>query len=36
MLLITILAENTDMKLPITFEEFSSHIINTFSRGNLE
>ena len=33
MLLVKILAENIDMELPITLEEFSSHTINTFSRG---
>ena len=33
MLLVKILAENIDIKLPITLEEFSSHTINTFSRG---
>ena len=31
MLLVKILAENIDMELPITLEEFSSHTINTFS-----
>ena len=36
MLLVKILAENIDMQLPITSEEFSSHTINTFSRGYLE
>ena len=33
MLLVKILAENIDMELPITLEEFSPHTINTFSRG---
>ena len=33
MLLIKILAENIDMDIPTTLEEFSSHTINTFSRG---
>ena len=33
MLLVKILAENIDMKFPITLKEFSSHTINTFSRG---
>ena len=33
MLLVNILAENIDMELPITLEEFSSHIMNMFSRG---
>ena len=33
MLLGKILAENIDMKFPITLKEFSSHTINTFSRG---
>ena len=33
MLLVKILAESTDLELPITLEEFSSHTINTFSRG---
>ena len=33
MLLVNILAENIDMELPITLEEFSSYTINTFSRG---
>ena len=33
MLLVKILAENIDMELPITLEEFSSHTINTLSRG---
>ena len=33
MLLAKILAENIDMELPITLEEFSSHTINIFSRG---
>ena len=32
MLLGKILAENIDMKFPITLKEFSSHTINTFSR----
>ena len=32
MLLVKILAENSDMELPIALE-FSSHTINTFSRG---
>ena len=34
MLLVKILAENVDMELLITLEEFSSHSINTFARGN--
>ena len=33
MLLAKILAENIDIELPITLEEFSSRTINTFSRG---
>ena len=33
MLLVKILAENIDMELPITLEEFSSHTMNTLSRG---
>ena len=33
MLLVKILAENIDMGLPISFEESSSHTINTFLRG---
>ena len=33
MLLVKILAENIDIELRITLEEFSSHTINTFSRG---
>ena len=33
MLLVKILAENIDMELQITLEEFSLHTINTFSRG---
>ena len=33
MLLVKILAENIDIELPITLEEFFSHNINTFSRG---
>ena len=33
MLLVKVLAKNIDMELPITLEEFSSHTINTFSRG---
>ena len=33
MLLVEVLTENIDMELPITFEEFCSHTINTFSRG---
>ena len=36
MLLVKILAENIDMKLPITLGEFSSHTINTFSSGYRE
>ena len=36
MLLAKILAENIDNGLPITLEEFSSHTINTFSRGYYE
>ena len=32
-MLVKILAENIDIELPITLEEFSSHSINTFSRG---
>ena len=36
MLLVKILAENIDMKLPITLEEFSSHTINKFSSGYRE
>ena len=33
MLLVKILTENIDMELLITLEEFSSHTINTLSRG---
>ena len=33
MLFVQILAENINMKLPITLEEFSPQTINTFSRG---
>ena len=33
MSLVKILAENIDMKLPITLEKFHSHSNNTFSRG---
>ena len=33
MFLVKNLAENIDMELPITLEEFSSHTINTFSHG---
>ena len=33
MLLVKILAEKIDMELPITLEKFSSHTLNTFSRG---
>ena len=33
MLSVKILAENIDMELPITLEEFSSHTMNTLSRG---
>ena len=36
MLLVKILAESIDKELPITLEEFSSHTINTFSRGSHE
>ena len=33
MLLVKILAENIDLELPLTLQEFSSYTINTFSRG---
>ena len=33
MFLVKVVAENIDMELPITLEEFSSYTINTFSRG---
>ena len=32
-MLVKILAENIDMELPITLEEFFSHTTNTFSHG---
>ena len=33
MLLVKLLAYDIDMELPMTVEEFSSHTIDTFSRG---
>ena len=32
-MLVKILAENIDVEMPITLEKFSSHTIDTFSRG---
>ena len=32
-MLVKILAENIDMELPVTLEEFFSHTTNTFSHG---
>ena len=33
MLLVKVLAEHLDMEFQIILEEFSSHTVNTFSRG---